>query len=105
MDNPFEMILERLDRIEKAIEDLTLRNIPIVEKISMGSCEVAKYLHLSVPTIYGLCHRNKIPYYKVGKRLFFKKEEIDDWINSGRRISKPEIIAKADLYLSKNRLY
>ncbi|WP_157776687.1 helix-turn-helix domain-containing protein [Flavobacterium crassostreae] len=38
--------------------------------------EVASFVELSKATVYGLTHKRKIPHFKVGKRLCFKKSEI-----------------------------
>lgn len=63
--------------------------------------QTAEFLSLAVPTIYGLVSRNEIPYSKKGKRLYFSKQELLDWVKSGRNKTKAEISAEADNYLSK----
>lgn len=42
-------------------------------------------------TIYGLVHAGKIPNHKQGKKLIFKKDEIDLWIESHKRKSNVEL--------------
>jgi excisionase family DNA binding protein len=91
MENPFEIILEKLNQIEILISDI--RNSPaILERPSLSTGkqmmnvqEVAEYLSLSVPTVYGLVSRMKIPNFKRSKRLYFRKDEIDEWIGKSRR--------------------
>lgn len=41
----------------------------------------------------------QIPHYKLGKRLYFRKEEMDAWINKGKVKTQEEISAEADAYL------
>lgn len=66
--------------------------------------QVADLLQLSVPTIYTKVSRNEIPVMKQGKRLYFSKFEILDWIKSGRRQTIDEIEANAsDVLLNKKR--
>jgi excisionase family DNA binding protein len=48
--------------------------------------EAAKLLNLAVPTIYGLVHRRQIPFHKKTKRLYFFKDQIIKWIQSGRSL-------------------
>ena len=67
--------------------------------------EAAKIVNLSKATIYGLTHQKEIPFHKRGKRLYFLKSEILQWIKSGKRESKSEIEKRAEEYLSKNRLF
>ncbi|MDO6604696.1 helix-turn-helix domain-containing protein [Arenibacter palladensis] len=66
--------------------------------------EVALLISLSKFTIYGLVHKNKIPYHKQGKRLYFLKSEILEWIKSGKRRSQTTLEEKANEYLLKNRI-
>ena len=47
--------------------------------------EISKYLKLTKGTIYKLCQARKIPYFKAGRQLRFKKESIDKWIASDER--------------------
>ena len=42
--------------------------------------DVCDYLKITKATVYGLIYRNKIPYFKRGKFLFFYKKSIDNWI-------------------------
>jgi excisionase family DNA binding protein len=102
MENPFELILERLDRIEKAIERLNANDPNHNADIPMNVKEVASYLHLAVATIYGLTHSGIIPYYKTGKKLYFKKDDIDEWIFSKKRKTHDDIAKEAMEYIRKN---
>ncbi len=102
MENPFELILERLDRIEKAIAALNyISDIPDSNQI-MNISEVAAYIKVAKATIYGMTHRNTIPHYKKGKKLYFKKSEIDEWIFSKRIKTNLDIENEAMEYIRKN---
>ena len=41
--------------------------------------------HLACPRsrIYALVSVRRIPYYKDGSRLLFRREELDDWVRAG----------------------
>ena len=65
--------------------------------------QTAELLTLSVPTIYGLVHRAEIPVSKRGKRLYFSKAELTQWIKDGRKKTNTEIAAEAEQYLTKNK--
>lgn len=41
--------------------------------------ELSKYLKTSKGTLYWLTCKKRIPYFKVGKRLRFRKSTIDKW--------------------------
>jgi excisionase family DNA binding protein len=102
MENPFELILERLDRIEKAITKLNI-GTPIAEvNYPMDIKELSAYLKNSKSTIYTMTCLNKIPHYKSGKRLYFKKSEIDEWIFSNKIKTIDDIEREAMEYIKKN---
>lgn len=46
----------------------------------MGVQQAADYLGLSVGTIYQWRSQHKIPYIKVGRKLKFKKDQLDQWL-------------------------
>jgi excisionase family DNA binding protein len=63
--------------------------------------ELAKLISMTKGSIYGLVHKNAIPYHKKGK-LYFLKSEILEWIKSGKRETKTSLDEKANDYLLKN---
>ncbi|MDV7187430.1 helix-turn-helix domain-containing protein [Lutibacter sp. TH_r2] len=65
--------------------------------------EVAELVNYAVPTIYDLKHKGKIPFYKNGAKLQFKKSEILEWMENGKGITKSDIEEKANEYLLKNK--
>lgn len=61
--------------------------------------QAAAFLDLTPASIYGLVHAAKIPgTCKRGKRLYFSKQELTDWIKSGRKQTAAELTAKAEQY-------
>lgn len=61
--------------------------------------EAMSYLKLGKGTMYSMTMKREIPHYKVGKRLYFRKEELDAWINRGKVKTQQEISEKVDEYL------
>ena len=60
--------------------------------------EAAKIVGLAVNTIYDKTHRREIPFYKKGKRIYFRESELLAWIEKGRMMTQDEIDAKAISY-------
>ncbi|SHH03987.1 transcriptional regulator, AlpA family [Flavobacterium fluvii] len=102
MENPFEIILERLDRIEKAIKNLNVgeTKAPVDELFDIA--QVASYLKITKSTIYKLTSTSEIPHYKNGHKLYFKKSDINEWIFSKRIKTCDDIEKEALEYLRRN---
>ncbi|MFD1292600.1 helix-turn-helix domain-containing protein [Lutibacter holmesii] len=80
--------------IEELIETLTesvLQNIEqslphTTDDGFLSTKQLSEFLQLKEQTIYGLVNQDKIPYEKRGQKLYFIKEEIVEWVKSGRKI-------------------
>lgn len=105
MENPFEIILQKLENIQNSLEELKTK---LAESKNINDIfdvkEVAEHIKLSLPTIYGLVHKSKLPYYKKDKKLYFRKDEINKWLSEGRNESKAELNKMADEYIRKKQL-
>lgn len=80
----------------KRIESLLCENHPVAPAEPdkrMNIREAAEFLNCAVPTIYGLVHRRLIPHEKKGKRLYFLKSELNEWLQKGKRLTIDEIRA------------
>ena len=53
--------------------------------------QAAAYLQLAPQTLYGFTSKNKIPFIKKGKKLYFKNSDLDKWLETGRKKSRSEI--------------
>ncbi|CRK83429.1 helix-turn-helix domain-containing protein [Neobacillus massiliamazoniensis] len=51
-----------------------------MERNTLTVIETAAYLGVSKDSIYTLVRENSIPYVRVGKRILFRKETIDSWM-------------------------
>ena len=47
--------------------------------------EVAQYLRIPRGSVYKLAQRGRIPCQKVGRHWRFRKERIDEWLDSDHR--------------------
>lgn len=53
--------------------------------------EATVFLNLARATLYGFTSKNEIPFIKRGKKLYFRKSELEKWLLEGKRRSKSEI--------------
>ena len=63
--------------------------------------QAAELLNLAVPTIYGMVSRSVIPVSKRGKRLYFTKHELTEWVKAGRKKTAAEIQTESEYFISK----
>lgn len=76
---------------------------PKSEIDEIGGIELAiKITGKAKPTIYSLVHSRKIPHLKQGKKLYFSRRELTDWLKSGKRKTQPEIALEAENFSSNN---
>lgn len=104
MDNPFQELYERLDRIEGLlviVKDNKAPESEDEEERLLNVREAARYLGDAVATLYGRTSKNEIPFYKRGKKVYFKKSELLAWIEEGRVKSQSEIMDEAALRANK----
>lgn len=52
------------------------------EDTTMGVTEVADYIGCSTSMVRKLIHTKEIPFYKLGRKIVFKKSIIDLWISN-----------------------
>lgn len=94
------MIQEQLARIEglltQSVQSKTVLNID----------DVATLTGYSKQYLYKLTSKNKIPHYKPqGKNIFFKKEELENWMLQNRQATVDEIEQEAISYsVNKTKL-
>lgn len=83
---------ERLSRIE---------NLLLSQKTVLNFDEVAEYTGLSKSYLYKLTSTGGIPHYKpTGKKIYFDKKEIDEWLLRNKKLSHDEIDDKAESYIA-----
>ena len=81
--------MEQVDvrAIAKEVHDLLLPQLMALqngkaEESIMGVAELAEYLGMSEKWIYDQTGGKRIPYFKLGSILKFKKTDIDKWVRT-----------------------
>ena len=63
--------------------------------------EMCEFLGIAKSTGYQRISRAEIPHFKKGRRLYFRKSELVEYIESGRRKTRKELEEAAKEYLAK----
>lgn len=85
MEQQIQMIAKRLDVIEQILKG---------SKKVMTLNEFCQYTGYSKNYVYKLTSRNEVPHFKRGKKVFFDKDIIDEWLKMNP-ITDVETKAKA----------
>lgn len=61
----------------------------------MNAETAAKYLDMSKGLLYKLTSQHRIPFCKpCGKRIMFRKSDLDKWLDAGRVLTNQELQEK-----------
>ena len=92
-----------MDEFVAFIEDVQSRYIYLKEALTTQ--EAAQYLGMEVSTLYKKTMQNEIPCYSpYGKRLYFKRTELEKWMLQNRHATNEEMQAEASIS-GKTNLY
>ena len=91
----------RVENIERLLKEIKNKPPEPEDAGLMTINEASKLIRLSVPTIYSKVCRNEIPVSKQGKRLYFLRSDLLDWIKSGRIKTISEIRQEVDQKYSR----
>ncbi len=79
-NNPFTTINEQLAAINQRLDKQPAGHVSEWLNVT----QAAEYLNLSKSAIYKRTMNGKIPFYKTGKKLMFRRSELNDYISMGR---------------------
>ena len=90
-----DLILQKLANIETMLQEQNL-----LRKDVLNLNEACSYLDLSASHLYKMTSQKQIPHFcPQGKKLYFKRAELDEWLQRNRQSSSDEIDTMAANYL------
>jgi len=90
-----DLILVKLKNIE-----LMLQQQNLLQKDALNLNEACAYLDMSASHLYKLTSQKQIPHFcPQGKKLYFRREELNEWLLRNRKDTTEEIETKAANYL------
>ncbi|MFD2287077.1 helix-turn-helix domain-containing protein [Pedobacter petrophilus] len=94
-------ILNKVERLEVMIKNL--QQIGTVESELLNVQEAAAFLKMSVPAIYTKVSRREIPVSKPGRRLYFSKLKLMEWISASKLKTQNELLNDAQTKMKEYR--
>ena len=95
MNNELQLLMEEVRKQAQAMSN---------SKIVLTMDDVAELTGMSKNYIYRLVHLRRIPHYKSpgGKRTYFKREEVEQWLLVHRVPTAEELQQQAEQYCAKH---
>ena len=94
-----ELILERLSQIEQKIDEQAL-----LQKSVLNFNEACRYLEISPSHLYNLTSTRQIPHFcPQGKKLYFNRQELENWLQRNRQSTTEEIDKEATDYIISHK--
>ena len=59
--------------------------------------QAAKFLRMSESSLYTHTSQRRVPFIKRGRRLHFKRSDLQTWLDGGRKKTRDEIAQEAGL--------
>lgn len=98
------LLTELLPAIRQAVRDELMAYILPKSNNEAGKpmnvTQAAAFLDRPVATLYWLVNKSEIPHIKKGRRLYFLKEDLITWVESGKVKSKAELVVEANEMLT-----
>ena len=95
----YDLLVKKLSKVESLLKE---QNLLKKEILDLG--EACLYLKISDSMLYKLTSKGDIPYFKPnGKKLYFKRSELDEWRTQEPSISNEHLKKNAKIWL-KNSL-
>lgn len=93
-----EVIIQKLGSIEKMLFEQNL-----LQKEVLNFNEACSFLDVSASHLYKLTSKKEVPHFcPNGKKLYFKRIELDSWLQRNRQLTSVEVEENAsDLILRK----
>lgn len=98
------LLLEKVSRIEQMLSGLPVEHQGEYRPM-LTTAQAAEYMGISMSALYKLTSSKRLPIYKPsGKKVYLKREEIDDYLAKCRISSQEEIEKEALDYVLRNPL-
>lgn len=65
--------------------------------------EAAMYLNVSVPTLRELRRNKKIASYQPSRKVFYKREDLDDWLLNSKQADESAIQSRVSGYFLNSK--
>ncbi len=83
-------LMRKMDTLQSDVNLLKEKRPKDTDEPLIEIDEASKIIHKAKSTIYALARAHKLPYYKPGKMLQFKRSELMAWVETSKRATSVE---------------
>jgi len=94
-------ILRTVERLEVMVMDFQKTEKDETELLTVQEASV--FLKISVPAIYTKVSRREIPVSKPGRRLYFSKVKLMEWVSASKLKTQTEMLEEAQVKMKGYR--
>ena len=88
--------------VREALENYNKSTPPMQQPEDLLSAEdAAVFLNLKISSLYFKTHMKEIPFMKKGKKIYFSRKELTQWVAEGRQYTRTESAKMADMKLGQ----
>lgn len=104
-DNLPQAVAHLVNELEtiKSLVEKSQRPTVKEQRVPIGIDEACKLIGKAKPTVYTLVRKRILPSYKNGKKLYFFRNELLEWIENGKRKTLEEINDDSQSYILKQK--
>jgi excisionase family DNA binding protein len=70
----------------------------------MNTRETAQFLDIKLNTLYIKLHKGELPHMKRGKKVYFSRQQLLEWMSQGRKYTREDSVKMADARLCELRM-
>ncbi|UEG50873.1 helix-turn-helix domain-containing protein [Ferruginibacter lapsinanis] len=96
------LLSNEVSEIKRLLLSKSNESVPETDQL-LTVQDAAKFLTLSVPTVYSLISKNALPCMKRSKRVYFSKIELINYLKQGKKKTVSELAVETDNFLSKKK--
>jgi excisionase family DNA binding protein len=86
------LIIDRIDLEEfKTILNEAIKSLQGSQDEFINVQQASEYCKIPITTLYEYTSTKKIPFHKKGKKLFFVKQELSDWMKNIKKTEGGEL--------------
>jgi len=91
------------DAVKKALSEYDAQKTSNTQSTILDFPDGCKYIGKSESTVYKLTSKKLIPHFKQGRKIYFLKAELDNWLLSNRVPTVQDGVQEMNDYLQKKQ--